>query len=439
MVTPGMWLVISRGAISFQQWWQCPAQEIGFKDAVYAVRKSLKQGVADCLDSAKELAVDVSGHPESTVIAYTLAEQHSGFKVITVVNDDTTTADITWARRAVSDMICEHHLLNLFGQSPVYEPGYWHRLPEGPSEADVYLPTVAKMDATVVKETPTMYLTGLGGSELFGQVRPLPWTLVRDKLFRGLVQSLQVAGNSSISNIQLLRLIFQGGSPTDDLRASARSRLVGIDTNDVVDARWVPRVGLPTFASSDAVELLRHELQQHAQTENLALSKDRSRHYIYAQVIRNATVMRRVNRMSQAAKPLEIRSPYLDREVVETALSLRAEDRMNRKLIKPVLAQSRPRLMPAQFFLPDGQKQPMTLQWNPQERVTQCFSQGSVLADMGLIDIDKIMAVAREKNLHQKKWEELLRAYRMELWLRSYNEGQSQQLSSEGSQIRLTN
>ena len=179
--------------------------------------------------------------------------------------------------------------------------------------------------------------------------------------------------------------------------------------------------------------------EQHAQTENLALSKDRSRHYIYAQVIRNATVMRRVNRMSQAAKPLEIRSPYLDREVVETALSLRAEDRMNRKLIKPVLAQSRPRLMPAQFFLPDGQKQPMTLQWNPQERVTQCFSQGSVLADMGLIDIDKIMAVAREKNLHQKKWEELLRAYRMELWLRSYNEGQSQQLSSEGSQIRLTN
>ena len=438
MVSPGMWLIVRQGVIGFERWWQPPTKELDFKEAVYQVRQGLKQGVSDSLESSRQMAVDISGKPESTVVAYTLAEQHNGFKVITVIDDGTTTEDITWARRAVSDMICEHHLLNMFGHSPIYEPGYWRRLPEGPSEADVYLPAIAKLDATVVKEQPTMYLTGIGGAELFGQVTPLPWSLVRDKAVRGLFQAVQVADSNKITKSRMLRLIFQGGSPSDDLLTSARSRLVGGDTQNNLDARWVPLVGLPAFASETAGELLRDELKRHAQTEDLALDKDRSRHHIYASVLRQGTVVRRLNRMSSSPNRLEVRSPYLERRVIEPALALRAENRMNGQLIEPVLAESRPRLMPAQFFLPAEQKLPVEPYWNPQERVAHWFSQGSVLADMGLIDLDQIMAVASTKNLHPKKWEELQRAYRMELWLRSYNEGQSQHRSSEGSQIRLT-
>ncbi len=414
MVRPGSWLSIYQGALTIHPWWRCPNEELELKEAASHIRQSLTTTTANLLRKNEEMVVGISGDLESITTGYTLAEQHRGFRVVTVVDEATQESDVTRARRAVADMDCEHHLLNMSGVSFAQEKDGWRSFPEGPSDADTFLPLMRRLETFIAKGRPTIYLNGIGGSAVFGAVSSLPWSLMRTSRLRDFLSAWQLTQKKT----EFFAMMRNCDNLAQELRDNAKSELVGVETQEPV--RWIPYVALPTFATQTAADALRGELLRHSESADLALSEDLSQHQMYAAVLQDAAMLRRMNLMMRSQGILEVHSLFLDRSIIESGLALRPRDRLSRLVAKPLLAASRPRMMPMQFFRNEPARRPSLVAAQSAE-LSRAFAQGSVLADLGLVDMGKLRAVLNRSAPSAA----LMRTYRMEMWLRAYERGKA--------------
>ena len=130
--------------------------------------------------------------------------------------------------------------------------------------------------------------------------------------------------------------------------------------------------------------------------------------------------------MNQATSPgaaMYFDSPYLDRRIVETSLSLRIGERICQYPAKPLLAAARPPAMSPDYFArPD--KADYTAEVFAQHQALKpllrgLFSDGSALAELDLVSTERVVRSIDEFTTTGSTYTDLDNIAFAERWLRS--------------------
>lgn len=115
---------------------------------------------------------------------------------------------------------------------------------------------------------------------------------------------------------------------------------------------------------------------------------------------------------------------HFDRKIIESAVALLASDRIAKGINKPLLAASRPTNMAIDYFcrVDKGEySNAVFAEFRARKKeILADFSEGMILGDLGLIDIDKLVKNLHDFSPYGVELDEILKVHRMEKWLRSY-------------------
>ncbi|MCP2343813.1 asparagine synthase-related protein [Actinomadura rupiterrae] len=369
------------------RWWRPPEPRLSLPETAALVREALRDGVRARVRDADVVSADLSGGMDSTSLCF-LAAKHTGRLVTSRMEaNDRADEDGTWADRAAG-MLPGEHLVFRRGTTPAWFTGVLDHT-DDLEEPYAWIRTRAALLATaqrVAARGSSVHLTGHGGDELF---------LAKPVHLRELARRRPLAAVRHLRAYRalyrwpmgpMLRGLKEDASFGEWLAASA-----GALAAKPGSAASAPAFGwglggiMPPWATPDAVEAARAVLRD-AAGRTLPLSPERGQHSLIQDVRGCGATIRHAARIT--GMPWE--APYLDDRVVDAALSLRYEERVDLTRYKPVLSHALRGLVPPEFLgrttkSEYGAEAYRGLRENRDDLLSLC--EDSYLARQGLVDV----------------------------------------------------
>jgi asparagine synthase (glutamine-hydrolysing) len=326
---PGHYMVVEKGRIRDQQYWDVPAGPIethSEEEWVERVRDKLLESIRVRLVSDVPLGAFLSGGIDSSAIVAAMArmtDQPVNTYSIGFEGKDSFYNELPYARIVANAFATNHHEIIVRPDIAELLPKLiWHMDEPIADSAFVTTYLVAKLAA----QTVTVILSGVGGDELFGGYRRYlgsnlaryyKWLpeIVRQKWLPDLIRALPQDRHSNIKNY--LRY--------------ADAFVKSAELNPA--ARYMTYVTL--FSSDIQQSLLRGDLNREAPRRNDVTSEIMNRYFtpafgmtglnqlIYADLKTSLAddLLALTDKMTMAAS-IECRAPFVDHELVELAASL---------------------------------------------------------------------------------------------------------------------
>jgi asparagine synthase (glutamine-hydrolysing) len=326
---PGHYMVVEKGRIRDQQYWDVPAGPIethSEEEWVERVRDKLLESIRVRLVSDVPLGAFLSGGIDSSAIVAAMArmtDQPVNTYSIGFEGKDSFYNELPYARIVANAFATNHHEIIVRPDIAELLPKLiWHMDEPIADSAFVTTYLVAKLAA----QTVTVILSGVGGDELFGGYRRYlgsnlaryyKWLpeIVRQKWLPDLIRALPQDRHSNIKNY--LRY--------------ADAFVKSAELNPA--ARYMTYVTL--FSSDIQQSLLRGDLNREAPRRNGVTSEIMNRYFtpafgmtglnqlIYADLKTSLAddLLALTDKMTMAAS-IECRAPFVDHELVELAASL---------------------------------------------------------------------------------------------------------------------
>jgi asparagine synthase (glutamine-hydrolysing) len=424
---PGHWLRSTPGREpETVAWWHPPRAE----GSVAELAPRLHDAIIDALElrtaNHDVVSADLSGGLDSTSLNFFLHSIRPHHHSLFLSSSNVANIDQTWAARAAQELGTDHHVHQYGSVLPALvddRAGGVESFPEGPSIASVALASIVRIEEALSESGTTLHLNGHAGDALFGPVSTMLWSVFHssepDRLRR-------VLRHRSINRYPLgktLRMLARTQSYIDDLRRIEKSSFAARDDGVAAFSRWAP-VPNTHPALTNTVHDSIHQMATRAITEHpVPLSSDRTLHQILQYLVVHANTARRMNHAVSPTADISFESPYLDRRIVETALSLKIGDRAYQDPAKPLLAAARPDSMSLDYFT-RRDKGDYTAEVFEQHRalrptIRDLFGNGSMLEDLGLVHPERIMRSISDFSATGGSYTELVYIAFTERWLRS--------------------
>ena len=315
---PGERLVWRDGVVDRHRYWQLSAKTVPIdeNDAVAEVRRLFDRAVGRRLVADVPIGAFLSGGVDSSVLVASMASQAPVVRTFTIGFDDLEYSEVDHARRIAQRYGTEHHELvvraDMASVVPLLVRHFGEPFADSSAVPTYYLSRMTRSSVTVA-------LAGDGGDELFAgyqryhaaqlaaSFERLPGPL-RVPALAGALRVLDTRGSERSSAIRLRRFLRGAQLP----RESRYLQWMAIS-----EEAWLERGATDFFrpaARRAAAELVRRAsgfvgdavTQARAMDINLYLSDD---------------LLVKVD-IASMANSLEVRAPFLDRALVEFAISL---------------------------------------------------------------------------------------------------------------------
>ncbi len=344
-LSPGTYLTWDRasGAIERGVYWDMSA---AWREAQQRPAPSLEEFQA-CLEDAvlKRLVSDVplgaflsGGLDSSTVVALMRQQPRSVVETFSIGFDEATFDESPWARRAASELGCNHHEQRSEVRSPELLMEVADRLDEPVADTSI-IPTYAL--SKMARQQITVALSGDGGDELLaGYV-----THRADRYYR----FARVFGGLPVKlGLRLMRL-FSDGRGKVNVRFKARQFLESVALDPVAaHASWRKLASVPLLTeltgNRESGERI-FEPYHTAYGDSAGLNPlDRMLYVDYKTWLLD-DILVKVDRASMA-HGLEVRSPFLDHRLLELCAGLPAEKKLGALHGKVMLREAARGLVP---------------------------------------------------------------------------------------------
>lgn len=414
------------GAVRRERWWTPPPADRPLAELGGELAAALSESLRLRVSHRTHVGADLSGGLDSTTLCFALAEQdvdlHTFF--ITVGSDQNN--DQAWSRRASAEICSQHREISyreVLKGILADAPASWDMFPEGPTPMASVIASAHVLRKVYADTEVSIHLNGHAGDALFGQVSTLPWSYFHSK-GRGRWSWLrQYFLLNRTPAREVARMLIEHRSFDDELRDMANAKFPRTRLNDGDHARWIQA---PSFnrahtngAVERVVELARAELQSRVEP----LSLDKTQHQVLSYLGVHGAVMRRTN---IASGTVLFDSPYLDRRVVEAAISLNHRERTRQDPVKPLLANSRPKAMSLEYFLrvDKGDYSAETFEHYDAifSNIRGIFFEGSRLAELGLIDAGEVIRMSETFSADGSSVSDIIDLEFAERWLRSIDD-----------------
>lgn len=305
---PGMWAKIDAdGSVTERRWWKLEPREIVGSltpsAAVDLLGEQLTSAVDECLVADVPVGAYLSGGVDSSLICALAAQQSDRtLQTFSAGFDDPRVDELSYAAQVSKHLGTDHHPIVLHSQDlqDLWHRLTWHRDAPISEPADLAVFRLAELARRHVK----VVLSGEGSDELFGGYPKYRYANLADRF--GIVPQavrgplLEFTERHLPQRLAKLRIAIRATAATSEERSRSwfspftqneRARLLG---------GGVPPSRPPISAGRNAIERLMLTDCGPWLADNL---------------------LERGDRMSMAAS-LELRPPFLDERLIETALSI---------------------------------------------------------------------------------------------------------------------
>lgn len=315
---PAEVLVWSNGAVSRRRYWVPPSDilNVGAVEAAVEVRRLFDQSVAKRLMSDVPLGVFLSGGLDSSAVVASVAGQSARVRTFTIGFDERDYSEVVHARRVAERFGTDHHELIVRPDTLAILPTLVRHYGEPYADSSA-VPTYYL--ARMAREHVTVALAGDGGDELFagyGRYRAMQLAETFDRIpirvRRGVWQAagalLPSSGSERSTAARVRRFVRGVAEPP----SSRYLQIAGIFPSD-----WLAAAATPGFAR----EVLSAEQELAARGAGVqGDAVTRSQRTDIAQYLPDDLLVK-VD-IASMANSLEVRAPFLDRDLIEYALRL---------------------------------------------------------------------------------------------------------------------
>jgi asparagine synthase (glutamine-hydrolysing) len=317
-LAPAEMLVWSNGAASRSRYWGLPHDiiDVNAQDAAAEVRRLFDQSVARRLMADVPLGVFLSGGLDSSAVVASMATQGARVRTFTIGFDDPDYSEFAHARRISERFGTEHHELvvrpDTLGILPTLVRHYGEPFADSSAIPTYYL-------ARMAREHVTVALGGDGGDELFAGYRRYRAMQLAERLDRipfplrrgasRVINAITPSRGSERSAVARARRFARG------LAEPPTGRYLQVA--GIFSADWLAAAAASDFVAD--VECAGSELDaRSAEIEGDTVS--RSQRIDIAQYLPDDLLVK-VD-IASMANSLEVRAPFLDRQLVEYAMRL---------------------------------------------------------------------------------------------------------------------
>lgn len=427
-VAPEHYLLLKgdRG-VETRRWWTPPEPELPIETGAKLVQRALRDSVRLHIADRQRISSELSGGFDSTAVTCMAAQdatRPAGDSVVAVTagSRDRLDDDGDWAALVAREQSgVEQHLVSGEQLPLVYADlarAGEYRLDE-PSTAVANHARVLAVTEVARQCGSTVHLTGHGGDHLFVGLPTLCADLLRRHPVAAARRLRAYRGMFRWPLTEMLRQLLAPGTYRQWLRRWA----IAGEGNDwqVPILTWGVRAVLPSWVTSAAREMISDEIRQAAQVAE-PLAPTPGRHMELDGIRDGARMVRALADMTGQAG-LPIAAPFFDDRVIEAAMRVRLQDRVQPLSYKPLLAQVIRGIVP-DALLDRTTKGSGTLdaalglrQHAPQ--LAELWRE-SLLAEHGLVDQTRLTHVCARPDTPELADGRLLSTVGCELWLRAH-------------------
>ncbi|WP_131767047.1 lasso peptide isopeptide bond-forming cyclase [Candidatus Protofrankia californiensis] len=408
------------GRPSMIRWWRQPEPVLPLEDGARLLRRALTEAVDARAGAGGTVSCDLSGGLDSTSVCFLADRSPARLVAYTGIGRDPGDDDLEWATRAMGDLPNAMHEILPRNELPLVYDGIT-AADEQLDRPFIGIIDRAKMLAGLRRLTPyhpRVHLTGLGGDEvaegtpnyLPALIRTRPWIAI-DRLRGFRAQNRWPL----LASLWMLRPRSYRAALADMVAHVTGARpMPGLPDLDWDDA---PR--LPPWVTPDAVALVRQAFDEILDSAcPLAATRDQHCDLLTIQAGAGAT-----RSFCQLTAPTGVRlaAPFFDDRVIEASLAVRPEERTTPWEYKPLLKEAMRGIVPERSLRrvtkAEGSiEEEGGLRANYGLLMTLC--ENSRLADLGLVDVEKLRAGCQYSHAPSRAHEPLQQTFACEVWLR---------------------
>ncbi|MET9606994.1 asparagine synthase-related protein [Streptomyces sp. NPDC006512] len=410
------------GTPSHRRWHRPPEPGTPIGDGAAAVREALLAAVEVRTAPGGLISADLSGGLDSTTVCFLAArDPRARMIACTSTGDEAFNEDGQWARWAAEDLPGVEHYILPNEELPTFYDGFDDPglLLDAPNALAASRRRAMVIATRMAARGSRLHLTGNGGDNLFVG---LPHHLHTMVARRPLLALRRLGGYRALLSWPLAPVARQLADRRGYRRALAATSLRGLPERvpgrPALGWLWPPSVA--SWLTEDCLRLLEGELAAAAPTAE-PYGPTPGRHVELAalhQVARDNEAIEEAGRV--AGVPMS--APFLDDRVVEAALSVRLEDRVDPWAYKPVLVRAMDGLVPRRSLSRatkgEGTMDAAAGLYRNREALTGLW-EDSLLGRAGLVDeaaLRRLCAVPTAPELRDDRFVSTLAA---EMWLRT--------------------
>ncbi|MES0834046.1 asparagine synthase-related protein [Nocardiopsis tropica] len=407
-------------------WWRPPKADQPLDELKHKLSTGIETALRSRTEGRPAVSADLSGGLDSTTLGFFLSSIGLNLHTFFMESRDKSNNDWSWSDRAARE-ISSHHLKvpyqsvldHITGEIPA-SPSIF---PEGPGALSTAIASASTIEKHIGGTGSTLHLNGHAGDALFGQVSSMIWSYFRSGGRGRYAWIWRYRTMNRIPVPALIRMLLDRRTFSYELGqiASGNYSYPAHDASDYSSWIQVPR--FPNFFTEATREQVSNLALSELRKGVAELSPDRTAHQILSYLTVHGAVNRRMNYVSDK---VQFDSPYLDRRVVEAALSLNHRDRTRQYPAKPLLAAARPKEMGLDYFLrrDKGDYTPEVFDHHRTilDRAHDTFSDGSLLGDMGLVKNEEVVRASDSYSADGIAYSEVVDLEFAERWLRNVRE-----------------
>ncbi|MEU0566541.1 asparagine synthase-related protein [Nonomuraea sp. NPDC005983] len=420
-LTPGHYLEISPdGAERLVSWWTPPEPEISLANGAVLVRDALEAAVAARNRKAQVISADFSGGMDSTSLCFLAARQSAELVTVHYEGSGSLNDDKLWADRCRSELPYARHLTVPRGTGPaLYSPLSTAQLDlEGPVPLARPRARIEHVLRLAAEAGATRHMQGTGGDELFFATTTCLHSLSR-QFPRRSIPHIRAAASRYRWNLFTTVRQFSAIKPYARWLDQSTERLTsqrvwGYETG------WEPALHMPPWATEAAVSTARALIHEAAARSPEPFAPLPAQHEMIRAIQANGWIIRGLSRIAEQFGVL-LEAPYTDDRVLESALSIRLEDRISTSHMKPVLAEAMRGLVPHVLdrqTKADGSTDFYEGLRRHRQELWALF-EDSHLARLGLIDPEALRPILFGEHADARPFMPFDSTLGVELWLRS--------------------
>lgn len=397
---------------------------LGLREGAEQVRARLSAAVAIRTAAGGVITSEMSGGYDSTSISYLATSGPASTVLLTADSRDSTSEDITWARRAATGLPGVEHIVLPPAELPFMYAGL-HSAGARLDEPSIAVPGRERV-LTLVRRAAArgsrLHLTGHGGDHLFTSV-PTPYhDMMRSHPVTALRQLRAFGSLAAWPRGELLREIADRRDYRTWWRAHAQPRVGQPDVHAPM-LGWAVPPYLPSWIGADGVHAIHGRLVELAENSQ-PLGLARGEHAELDSIFEGVRMVRALNQLATSAG-VPLAAPFFDDKVVDACLSVRPHERISAWRYKPLLHAAMQDIVPDSVLSrssKDDGSIDVAYGLDKHRDELVALWEDSRLAEVGLVDAGLLRRLCAHPSSPELEQGALYSTIACELWLRGLEE-----------------
>ena len=419
-------LKISSGNISEHEL-NCPIKvDHNIEKITKHLRDTIISNICDMNNKFSSVSCDVSGGVDSASIAYVVNKISGQPIIFHAESNESANSDTKWAQFIADDLRINLNKLPSIDKNStrfsVNEDYIGSNVPDSPllwGDTEGY---VKEMLLKLPEKDNHIHMIGIGGDELFAYISSVPWSIIREE---GVVKSLPLIVKYSIlsrrSIPKCLKDLTDNISLKDEVKKSIDNGF-GSKKKNKRELGWSDDVTFPSWLTDSAKESAHSKINSLFSDQFLELSDDRAHYQRIQSILFQKEVFSQIVQI--AGDDIAWYAPFLDAEVIKTALTIPSRYCTDSQKTKPMLYESLKGIVPLEVFT-RGVKGDYSSAFYNDYRAASAKWGGKtkefVLSKLGVIDHESLDLELSMPSSNYERVDFFMRVCNIERWLRQVN------------------